>query len=217
MENKSLNIYQRILAVMSELDYIQKSEKTVNNQYRFVSHDQVAAAIHPQLVKQGIVIVPSTKSISQEEFAVMQKGERIIQQRTQVCLATRFVNVEYPQDAVEIETWGYALDSSDKGPGKAVSYAYKYALLKMFCLETGDDPDEVAQPASIKVATISREQKKQLEAMIGEDEALKTRILKQCDVAKLEEISSTRYSEVAGKLKFTLDQRSGSKNQMVAP
>jgi hypothetical protein len=32
----------------------------------------------------------------------------------------------------------------DKGPGKAVSYAFKYALLKVFCLETGDDPDNDA-------------------------------------------------------------------------
>lgn len=203
---KSLNIYQRILAVMAEVDYIQKSQKTVNNQYRFVSHDQVAAKIHPQLVKHGIVVVPTTKSIAQEEFAVMQKGERVVQQRTQVCLSTKFVNVEDPQDCVEIETWGYAIDSSDKGPGKAVSYAYKYALLKMFCLETGEDPDQVAHEDS-QVAPISSHQKRELEKMIGDDEGLRGRILAQCAVAKIEEISSMKYSDIVGKLRYTLEQR----------
>jgi hypothetical protein len=36
----------------------------------------------------------------------------------------------------------YGIDDSDKGPGKAISYAVKYALLKALGLETGDDPDE---------------------------------------------------------------------------
>ena len=55
MEKKEVpNIYQRIVAVMREVDYIQKSDKKVNNRYRFVSHDQVAATIHPALVKHRI-------------------------------------------------------------------------------------------------------------------------------------------------------------------
>ena len=37
---------------------------------------------------------------------------------------------------------GYGIDPADKGIGKAISYSFKYALLKTFCLETGDDPDQ---------------------------------------------------------------------------
>lgn len=43
----------------------------------------------------------------------------------------------------------------DKGPGKAISYAVKYAYLKAFALETGDDPDHdqrELQPADPKAA-----------------------------------------------------------------
>lgn len=131
MEHK--NIYQRILAIMSEVDYIQKGEKTVNNQYRFVAHDQVTAILHPKLVKYGVVVVPSVKSLTQDG------------NRTSVCLEVAFVNVDCHTDVIRLESWGYGVDSSDKGPGKAVSYAYKYALLKLFCLETGDDPDNDQQ------------------------------------------------------------------------
>jgi len=207
MENKNLNIYQRILAVMGDVDYIQKSAKTVNNQYRFVSHDQVAAVIHPQLVSHGIVVVPSTKSIAQEEFEVIQKGERVIQHRTQICLTTRFVNADNPQDFVETETWGYAIDSSDKGPGKAVSYAYKYALLKMFCLETGEDPDQVAQPAETKVAPISAEQKREIERLIGQDDLLVEKVLREAKAPSLAEISSSKFFPLVTKLRATMEKR----------
>lgn len=126
------NIFQRITAIMSEIDYIQKGPKTVNGQYRYVSHDQVTAAIHPLLVKHGIVTVPTV-----EEF--IQEGNRTI-----VKLLTTFVNIDNPQDQFTIRSLGYGIDSGDKGPGKAVSYAFKMACLKTFCLETGEDSDNDA-------------------------------------------------------------------------
>lgn len=129
MENKP-NLFQRILGVMADIHYIQKSEKLVANQYRFVSHDQVTAAIHPLLVKHGIVIIPTVKELKQEG------------NRSHVILGCCFFNVDDPTQVFEVLSHGFGVDSSDKGPGKAVSYAYKYALLKVFALETGDDPDE---------------------------------------------------------------------------
>jgi hypothetical protein len=35
----------------------------------------------------------------------------------------------------------HAMDSADKSCGKAISYATKYALLKVFALETGEDEE----------------------------------------------------------------------------
>lgn len=132
-EAKQLNIYQRIREVMREVDYIQKGDKKVNNQYRFVSHDQVTAAIHPQLVKHGIAVIPTVDEMKQEG------------NRTEVTLAVEFINVDDPKDRFEVMFTAYGIDQGDKGPGKCISYAYKYALLKTFCLETGDDPDNEAE------------------------------------------------------------------------
>lgn len=123
------NIFQRILGVMRELEYIQKGEAKVNNQYRFVSHDQVSAKVHPLLVKHGIAVIPSVDEMKQEG------------NRTEAKVSVHFVNVDNPSEVVVTKYYGYGVDSGDKGPGKAISYACKYALLKTFCLETGDDPD----------------------------------------------------------------------------
>ena len=125
-----LNIYQRILAVMAELSYVQKGDKTVNNQYRFVGHDAVSEAIHPMLVKHGIAMIPSVSSWKQDG------------NRTEADVTVSFINVDKPDDRFEIKTFGFGVDPQDKGPGKAVSYATKYAVLKTFVLETGDDPEK---------------------------------------------------------------------------
>lgn len=132
---------------MQDLSYIAKGDKTVNGNYRFVSHDQVTAKLHPLLVKHGIVIIPSV-----EEFK--QDGNR-----TEVKLGVVFRNADFPDDHFQTYHYGFGIDGGgtskdgrpipvgDKGPGKAISYAFKYAMLKTFCLETGDDPDNDANAA----------------------------------------------------------------------
>jgi len=124
----TLNILQRINAVMKELDYLQKEKKS-GMQYSYVSHDKVAKAINPLLVKHGIVCYPT-------DYRVTQEGNR-----TQLQCKVVFVNIDDRSDQIIVDSLGYGIDSQDKGPGKAISYAFKYALLKTFVLETGDDPD----------------------------------------------------------------------------
>ncbi len=122
------NILQRINAVMKAVDYIQK-EKKAGMRYSIVSHDAVTAKVRPLMVEHGIVYYPS-------ELRCEQVGNR-----TQASMSVRFVNIDDPADFISVETAGYGIDDQDKGPGKAISYAVKYALLKAFGLESGDDPD----------------------------------------------------------------------------
>lgn len=123
------NIYQRINAVQQEIDYIQK-EKKQGMRYSIVSHDAVTAKVRPLMVKHGIVYYPVG-------FRMEQVGNR-----TQLMCQVVFQNIDDPTDCVSVDTAGFGIDDQDKGPGKAISYAVKYALLKVLGLESGDDPDE---------------------------------------------------------------------------
>lgn len=123
------NIYQRLAEVMKTVGYVQKEEKKVNGQYTFVSHDAVTAKLRPALIDNGIMPIVTVKASAQDG------------NRTEVTILVKFVNIDKPEEVVEVESFGYGIDPQDKGPGKAVSYAFKYALLKTFCLETGDDPE----------------------------------------------------------------------------
>lgn len=140
----SLNIHQRIRGIMSDVDYIQKGDKTVNGSYRFVSHDQVVEKLHALFVLWGVNVIPNTEDM-------IQDGNR-----TMIKYVVSFVNVDNPSDHFSTRWFAHAIDGGgtnkdgkpipigDKGPGKAMSYAHKYALLKTFNLATGEDPDNDA-------------------------------------------------------------------------
>ncbi len=130
---EQLNIHQRLLNIMADIDYIQKGPKTVNGQYRYASHDQVTAALHPLFVKHRVLPIPTTEEMKQEG------------NRTSILLGVAFTNVDQPRDQVYVKFPGFGVDPGDKGPGKAISYAFKMACLKTFCLETGEDPDQDAK------------------------------------------------------------------------
>lgn len=123
------NIHQRLLAVMGEVDYVQKEAKKEKMMYSFVSHDAVTAKVRPVLVKHGVLVVPTVVESSQDG------------NRTYANIQVAFINVDAPEDKIVVNYFGYGIDTQDKGPGKAVSYAVKYAYLKVLGLETGDDPE----------------------------------------------------------------------------
>lgn len=127
-EGSMLNVYQRLAKVMEEVTYIQKERKQGMN-YTIVSHDAVTAKVRPSLLKHGVIYHPVRCEHT-------HNGNR-----AECAMTVRFVNIDAPSDYFDVPSFGYGIDTQDKGPGKAMSYAVKYALLKALGLETGDDPD----------------------------------------------------------------------------
>jgi hypothetical protein len=132
----SPTILERLNAVMSEVSYLQK-EKKAGMRYSIVSHDAVTAKVRPLMVKHGVVYWPSNIELTQ------------VGNRTQVTMQVTFASTDSERnehgqydDAIVVHTAGFGIDDQDKGPGKAISYAMKYALLKALGMESGDDPDE---------------------------------------------------------------------------
>ena len=150
------NIYQRINAVMKEVKYIQKNEKK-SGLYSYVSHDSVSAALHAPMAEHGIVMIPTIAKL-------VQDGNKTI-----VTMDISFVNADEPTDRITLQYYGYGIDTQDKGIGKAVSYAVKYALLKMFCLETGDDveKDNIEHESPAKNPDEVKAQKQKLVEAVG--------------------------------------------------
>ena len=122
------NVHQRLAAVMREVTYIRKESKQ-GMKYTIVSHDSVTAKVRPALLKCGIVYYPIRCDHT-------HNGNR-----AECSMTVRFANIDKPEDCIDVQTFGYGVDPQDKGPGKAMSYAVKYALLKALGLETGDDAD----------------------------------------------------------------------------
>jgi hypothetical protein len=138
-EKNTLNIYQKINAVQKEIGYVQKDRNvsTGGGSYKAVSHDAVTAMLRPHLVKHGIVV---TTTLADEcHFDQREEGskQRLFRATFTVC----FTNIDKPEDRMFITLPAHAMDNADKSCGKAISYATKYALLKVFALETGEDEE----------------------------------------------------------------------------
>ena len=64
------------------------------------------------------------------------------QQFIRVKTVYRFVNIDNPEEYIDVTSYGDGVDSQDKAPGKAITYSDKYALLKAYKIITGEDPDQ---------------------------------------------------------------------------
>ena len=131
---------QKINSVRREVGYIKK-DATVKGGgiYTAVSHDAVTAQIRNSLIKHCLIISPPSVVSSQvvDTGAVTGGGTPIIRYEAKYEISLMSGDGESLTSIIE----AHANDYGDKAPGKAMSYATKYFMLKMFNLETGDEEE----------------------------------------------------------------------------
>lgn len=132
-----MNIYQRVNAVMKVVEYVQKDAEVQG--YKAVTHDQVTAVLRKELVAKGIVV--QLEQLRSEVLVKRNKKEGENMHLYSGDYAIHFVNIESPEDRISVTVNAHAADNGDKAPGKAASYATKYAMLKLFSLETGENDE----------------------------------------------------------------------------
>ena len=155
------NIFQRMSAITSEISTVAKnlSVDAGKSSYKAVGEADVLAAVKPIEAKHGVYSYPVSRTItdSGEMVSTTKYGERK-QLFMRVETVYRFVNIDKPDEYIDITTYGDGVDTQDKAPGKAMTYGDKYALLKAYKIQTGDDPD---QNASEDLSGVNRGKKQQ--------------------------------------------------------
>lgn len=128
------NIYQKILEVMKAIEYLNKDDHVEykSTKYRAMSEEKVTTTVRKELIKQGLVVFPIKQTV--------EKDGNITTTNT----TYRMVNVEDPTDYIDLASSGQGADTQDKGVGKAMTYSFKYLLLRTFAIPTGEDPDKIA-------------------------------------------------------------------------
>jgi hypothetical protein len=144
-----MNIYQRMSAITSELTAVAKNLMVGEGRssYKAVGEADVLAAVKPLEEKHGIYSYPLGRKIVESDVLTKTStynGTEKTTNQLYMRLETtyRFVNVEKPDEFIDIVTYGDGIDTNDKAPGKAMTYADKYALLKAYKIITGEDPDQ---------------------------------------------------------------------------
>lgn len=161
-----MNLYEKLSAITAELSAVAKNLQVGEGRssYKAVGEADVLAAVKPLEAKYKIYSYPCSRKVIDTDIMTTTKtynGNTTESQKLFMRVETvyRFVDIEKPEDFIDIVTYGDGVDSQDKAPGKAMTYGDKYALLKAYKIITGDDPDqhkseegnfdkEMAQPAT---------------------------------------------------------------------
>lgn len=208
--NNELNIYQRLLKITEELKTVEKNLSvpvTKNNSYKAVGERDVLDAVKPLEVKYGVYsyaydrkIIDSGELISTRKDYQTNEYHDIKQLYLRLEVTYRFVNVDNPQEYIEIKTYGDGIDTGDKATGKAMTYADKYALLKAYKISTGEDPDQEASD-ELKSYKDEKATERQL-AMISKyyKGDILQKLLSTNNITKLEDLSKAKASELITKI-----------------
>lgn len=129
-----MNIYEKMQAIMDAVQYLAKDGNVEfgKTRYKAMTEEKVTATLRAQMVKQKLLVYPIEQSWNRQG------------QITHVDVKYRIVNVEAPDEYIEVVSCGDGADTQDKGSGKAMTYAFKYMWLRTFAIPTGEDPDKIS-------------------------------------------------------------------------
>lgn len=132
-EIKSMNIYQRLHGVMSEINNVSKKGYNEHFKYKFAREVDFVEAIKPLLSKYRIMAIPEITSLmhAPEKPALVD-----------IKMTFTFVNIDKPDEKVVASMGGQGQDNGDKAIYKAITGTKKYLYAVTFAISTGDDPEE---------------------------------------------------------------------------
>ena len=143
---ENMNIYQRMSAITAELKTVAKNlsvQTGGNSSYKAVSERDILDAVKPLEDLYGIYSYPCDREIL--EASILESQNNYGKKSTfftRIKTTYMFVNVDNPEEKITTVTFSEGIDSQDKGSGKAMTYADKYALMKAYKISTGEDPDQ---------------------------------------------------------------------------
>jgi hypothetical protein len=163
-----VKVYQSISMVSAELAHegISKDRSNQQQGYKFRGIDDCLNALAPLLSRSNLVILPEVLEREVVERQTKSGGALFY---VTVKVKYAFVNSE-DDSRHDVVTYGEAMDSADKATNKAMSAAYKYAVIQAFCIPTEgeNDADAVTHDVAAKKAQAYTASKQTAQAKIAE-------------------------------------------------
>jgi hypothetical protein len=130
-EWQGLTLAGKIARITGHVGTIEKRGYNAFHKYNYVTEADLVGAVRQYLAAAGIIIVPDVIKT------------RLLRENTENPITE--VIIEYTvTDGTNSFTFkmpGHGADKGDKGVYKAITGSQKYALMKLFKIETGDDPE----------------------------------------------------------------------------
>lgn len=138
-DDEKHGVVTALAAVMEEVRGVGKGDyhNSPTAKFHFRGIDAVVNAVGPALRKYHVVVSPQLVSVDRRD--VQTSGGKPARE---TCVVVRYVWTGPDGSTLETIVPGEAMDNGDKGTAKAMSVAFRIALLQALCLPTDDaDPD----------------------------------------------------------------------------
>ena len=122
---------------MTDIERVGKDKKNDFHGYKYASEQAIKEALHPLLVKHGVIFQVNAKNVRREVFVSNKGGRAAV---TDLDLEYSFFDVG-TGESIQGTFAGTGDDAADKGTYKAITGAIKYILTSTFLIPTGDDPE----------------------------------------------------------------------------
>lgn len=129
------DIYIALAAVMADCDHVAKRDRNEHQRFLFRGIDAVVNAVGPVLRKHGVIVCPNVERCDYEEVQT-STGKPATACRILATYSFYAADGSSIDTRVAAEAW----DSGDKAAPKAMSVAFRTALLQALALPT-DEPD----------------------------------------------------------------------------
>lgn len=135
-EIKKPLIYEKISAIMNDIQAIGKDRKNIAQKYSFRGVDDVYNEAHSAFAKHKVFTVPTVLNSHHEERKSKSGGVLIYR-----ILTVKYTFYAIDGSSIEAVVVGEGMDPGDKATNKAMSVAHKYALLQVLLIPTDDPKD----------------------------------------------------------------------------
>jgi hypothetical protein len=144
MENIPQSIAKKLFAAQGKLNWVEKGGVNSAQNYRYTRAEDLISAVKKACQEVGLIIIVSNLNPKSE---LVQKPDGKYSSYSRLEAQVTLI------DGENGEMWqvpgifaGEGVDSGDKSPYKAQTGAKKYALMGLFGIAMGDDPEEDGEP-----------------------------------------------------------------------
>ena len=141
MENKTKNIYQKLLKIQQQIKGLSKDKDS--HQYKYVTGNKLLSFIKPLMDAEGLILKQEILSIENTRQDYKTKYSEKSEILSKVMIRFTWINCETGEKDENL-FGANGQNDWDKGVGSALTYAERYFLLKYFHIAT--DEDDIDNP-----------------------------------------------------------------------
>lgn len=151
--SETTGIHAAMIGILADLPAITKEQWNKGQKYNFRGIDQFLNTLHPLFAKHHVFVTPLVEHVERsEKIGTRRNSSKGTDEEYITFYSVATVRFRFHAEdgsSVDCVTVGEGMDNGDKATNKALSAAFKYALMQTFAVPTEDMIDGDAESPEV--------------------------------------------------------------------